>query len=263
MDAPPTPPRDAPDAPTTVVAIIGDVVTSRDYADEADLLAGLRDALAGVERAVPGRQPLTLGGPRDEFHGTHQRIGDAVRATLRLRLATDELVLPTTHGTPRPVELRLGLGIGSPPPPGPRPGGGSAWRHAADARADAQALPARRGWPPSLRSRCRADDPVLAAALNAHLLLQDQLLARLDARDRRALLGLLDGERQVDVATTLGISQPAVARRLRDRGGLALHRALLELDTLDRSPDARDRSPDGDPGPTDGTGAAATDRPGR
>jgi hypothetical protein len=88
-----------------------------------------------------------------------------------------------------------------------------------------------------LRTRCHADDPSTAALVNAHLLLQDQLLARLDARDRRALLGLLDEERQVDVAAELGITQPAIARRLRDRGALAIHRALRELAATSRAPD--------------------------
>lgn len=222
--------RSPPDPDRVVVAVVGDVVASRRFADEGALLEGLRHALHVVEAVTPGARPLEIG-VRDAFHGLHTSVGSAVRAALRLRLATDDLVLDTLDGPPRAVELRLGLGVGSAPTDA-EPGGGSAWRHASDARAEAQALPARRGWPPSLRSRCHADDPGVAAALNAHLLLQDQLLARLDTRDRRALLGQLDGERQVDVATELGISQPAVARRLRDRGGLALHRALVELDAV-------------------------------
>jgi predicted transcriptional regulator len=61
-------------------------------------------------------------------------------------------------------------------------------------------------------------------------------LARLDARDRRALVGTLEGERQVDIAAALGVTQPAIARRLRDRGALAIHRALQALQTPTATP---------------------------
>jgi hypothetical protein len=216
------------DAPThTPVVLVGDVVRSRRFRDEAALVRGLADALALVAERVPGRVPLSLT-VRDEFAGVYDHLGDAATAALRLRLATDDLVLATTDEVDEPVELRLGLGVGAVETGGTHPSG-PAWYLARDARADAEDLPARRTWPASLRSRCRATDTALAAGVNAYLLLQDQLLARLDARDRRALLGLLDHERQVDVAAELGITQPAIARRLRDRGALALHRALLEL----------------------------------
>jgi hypothetical protein len=110
-------------------------------------------------------------------------------------------------------------------------------QRAVRALAAAERLPTSRTWPDSLRSRCEAADPTVGAAINAHLLLQDQLLARLDARDRRALLGLLDGERQVDIAAALGVTQPAIARRIRVRGSLALHRAVEELRLATRPSD--------------------------
>ncbi len=209
------------------VVIVGDVVGSRRFVDEAQLLAGLGSALALVNQAVPATLSLTRS-VRDEFHGVYTDIGTAAAAALRLRLATDELVLPTVDGVDEPVELRLGLGLGEAYGHRGAPTG-SAWYHARDARQLAQSLPERRTWPASLRTRCCSDEAGLQGAINAYLLLQDQLLARLDARDRRALLGLLDGERQVDVAAELGITQPAIARRLRDRGALAIHRSLLEL----------------------------------
>ena len=210
------------------VVIVGDVVTARRFVDQEQLLVGLSDALALVNQAVPAVLSLTRS-VRDEFHGVYADVGTAAAAALRLRLATDDLVLPTIDRVDEPVELRLGLGLGEADDHRGAPTG-SAWYHASDARDLAQALPERRTWPASLRTRCRSDDAGLQGAINAYLLLQDQLLARLDARDRRALLGLLDGERQVDVAAELGVTQPAIARRLRDRGALAIHRSLLELD---------------------------------
>jgi hypothetical protein len=214
-------------ARSSAVVVVGDVVTARRFLDEPMLLEGLAGALARVDARVPARTPLRLA-VRDEFHGVYDDLGTAAEAALRLRLATDDVILPTVDGIDEPVELRLGLGIGLVDTTTDHPSG-SAWRHARDARADAQALPAKRTWPASMRSACRADDPVLERSVLAVLLLQDQLLARLDARDRRALTGILDGERQVDIADALGVTQPAIARRLRDRGALAIHRALLTL----------------------------------
>jgi hypothetical protein len=211
----------------TRVVVVGDVVGSQRFADQTALSTGLADALARVDSRVPAWTALELL-VRDEFSGVYDDLAGAAEATLRLRLATDDLVLGTTDGIDEPVELRLGIGIGAVRGHGT----GAAWGHARDARAAAQDLPARRSWPASLRSRCHADDPALRATVNAYLLLQDQLLARMDARDRRALVGLLDHERQVDVAAELGVTQPAIARRLRDRGALAIHRALEELRTV-------------------------------
>ena len=225
MEAATTPPGRSGPAPRVVV--VGDVVTARRFVDEAALHAGLVAALDRVNAEVPAIAPLARS-LRDEFHGVFRDVATAAAAALRLRLATDDLVLPTEDGVDEPVELRLGLGIGEAHVRTGAPSG-SAWYHARDARDEAEDLPRKHTWPGSLRSRCQADDASLAAVVNAYLLLQDQLLARLDARDRRALLGLLDGERQVDVAAELGVTQPAIARRLRDRGAVAIHRALLEL----------------------------------
>ncbi|MTV27648.1 hypothetical protein FTX61_19850 [Nitriliruptoraceae bacterium ZYF776] len=209
-----------------MLVVLGDVVASRRFEDESALLAGLSRALAGVNDHVTGVRPLALH-VRDEFAAVYPDLGTAATAALRLRLATDDLVLRTDEGVDEPVELRLGLGFGD--TVGDDHASGAAWELARAARAAAEELAGRRTWPGSVRSRCRSDDRLLEATVNAHLLLQDQLLARMDARDRRALRGLLDGERQVDVAAALGVTQPAIARRLRDRGALAVHRALEDL----------------------------------
>ncbi len=209
------------------VVVVGDVVTSRRFVDERQLLIGLRGALEHVNGAVAAASPLALV-ERDQFHGVYGELGAAAAAVLRLRLATDDLILPTSDGVDEPVELRLGIGIGVSDTAAGHPTG-SAWRHARDARQAAQTLPSKHSWPASLRSACRADDTTIQATMTAYLLLQDQLLARLDARDRRALIGTLNGERQVDIAAALGVTQPAIARRLRDRGALAIHRALQAL----------------------------------
>jgi hypothetical protein len=219
-------------------ALVGDVVESRRYAEPGRLVDGLADVLAAVNGAVETVQPLALV-VRDEFHGVYDRADRALEAILRLRLLTDDLVLPTVEGGEEAVDVRVGIGHGEVVTAGTGSQTGAAWWHAHDARRAAQDLASRPRWPGSLRTVLHDDDPVRAAQVNAHLLLQDQLLARMDASDRRALRGLLDGERQVDIAADLGVSQPAVARRVRDRGALAIAAALTQLREAEHAASAR------------------------
>lgn len=209
-------------------ALVGDVVESRHYADPGALVDGLADVLTEVNAVVAATQPLGLV-VRDEFHGVYAHAHLALEATLRLRLLTDGLVLATVQGGTDAVDVRVGLGHGDVVTGETGSQTGAAWWHAHDARRAAQDLAARTRWPGSLRTVLHDDDPARAAPFNAYLLLQDQLLARMDASDRRALRGLLDGERQVDIAADLGVSQPAIARRVRDRGALAIAAALAQL----------------------------------
>lgn len=209
-------------------AVIGDVVDSRRFVDGSALVAGLAEILTGLAGAVPALSPLTLV-VRDEFHGLFAHAHEAVEATLRLRLAVGDLILPTVAREDEPVDVRFGIGHGTAEVAAGGTPLGSAWWHAREARDAAEELPSRTRWPPSLRAVCRSDDAAIQGALSAYLLCQDQLLARLDLRDRRALRGLLDGERQVDIAAALGVTQPAIARRMKDRGALAIARALAEL----------------------------------
>jgi len=208
--------------------VVGDVVASRRVADAAALLDGLTGCLRRVNDDVAAVLPLTLV-VRDEFHGMYDSLSRAVEAALRLRLYTGDLVLDTSDGKPEPVDVRVGIGAGDAVISDTGTPSGPAWFHARDAKDVAQELPGKAKWPPSLRAVCRSDDPSFQAAVNAYLICQDQLLARMDARDRRALRGLLDGERQIDVADDLGVTQPAIARRVKERGALALHRSLQAL----------------------------------
>jgi hypothetical protein len=211
-----------------VFVVVGDVVASRRILDTAALLRGLQAGLDRVNEDVDGALPLTLV-VRDEFHGVYDTLSHALEAALRLRLYAGDLVLDTTDGEPEPVDVRVGLGAGDAVVGNTGTPSGTAWFHARDAKHLAQELPGKAKWPPSLRTVCRSDDPGFEALVNAYLICQDQLLARMDTRDRRALRGLLDGERQVDVADDLGVTQPAIARRVKDRGALALHRSLQAL----------------------------------
>lgn len=208
--------------------VVGDVVASRRILDTAALLRTLQGCLDHVNEVVDAALPLTLV-VRDEFHGAYVTLRAAVEAAIRLRLYAGEVALDTEEGEAEPVDIRVGIGAGDAVIGATGTPSGSAWFHARDAKDRAQELAGKAKWPPSLRTVCRSDDPSFEAAVNAYLICQDQLMARMDARDRRALRGLLDGERQIDVADDLGVTQPAIARRVKDRGALALHRSLQAL----------------------------------
>lgn len=210
--------------------VAGDVVTSRRFTDHDALLAGLDASLQRVNEATDPPLPLRRVDD-DQFAGGYASVADVVLATVRLRIVTDDLVLATTDGEDEPVDVRVGLAHGI--VEADDLATGATWSRATAARQQAQDLPARPKWPPSLRTVVDPDAPD-AALVNAYLVLQDQLLERMDARDRRSLVGLLDEERQVDIADDLGVTQPAIARRVRDRGALAITRSLRVL--ADQSP---------------------------
>lgn len=209
--------------------VAGDVVTSRRFVDHAALLAGLDRCLATVNDAMSPPLPLHRVDD-DQFAGAFDTLAEVLMAAVRLRIVTDDLVLATSDGEDEPVDVRVGLADGDVRPGDPV--AGLTWDRATRARRAAEDLPARPKWPPSLRTVVAADAE-RAPLVNAYLVLQDQLLERMDARDRRALLGLLDSERQVDIADDLGVTQPAIARRVRDRGALAITRALRVLAAAD------------------------------
>ncbi len=225
-----------PAARDTTFVVVGDVVEARRFVDQADLLLRLDTCLATVNDRVGHLEPMSLSS-HDEFSGTFSTPGDAIEAALRLRLLIGAHALMTVDDVDEAVDVRVGIGHGDVVGSATHRTGPAMWA-ARDAREAAQLLPPRAGWPPSLRTVFRAGPESIVAPgpINAYLLCQDQLYARMDARDRRALLGLLDGERQVDVAAELGVTQPAIARRLRERGALAIHQGLVAMRPTDPTP---------------------------
>lgn len=210
-------------APNHLATALADVVASREHADQPALLDTVAAATRRVNDLVPAVQPwqITVG---DELQAAYATLAQAVTGQLRLRL----LLL---DAEPQPVELRVGLGVGevvrseaAEPPLGQS---GEGWWNARAALEEARARASATHWPTSVRSAIRGTDVGPVGALLVGL---DDLLGRMDAADRRILRGLLDGERQVDVADALEVSQPAVARRSRDRGPAAVYRMLSLLE---------------------------------
>jgi hypothetical protein len=202
---------------TVMATLIGDVVGSRRAADRRALHATLEQALARVNRDCSASVPLriTVG---DEYQGCFATLGQALRATLRLRLALH----PAT-------DVRHGVGWGELTvlADDPRVEDGPGWwtaRSAIEAVADAQTRPASR----RLRTALHGTAPASVAAVNAALTGRDELLGGLDARSMSVLSGMVGGMSQQQIADDLGISPSAVSQRVR-RDGLG---AILAIDEL-------------------------------
>lgn len=199
-------------------AVIGDLVGSRRSASRAEVQRGLVDALALTNEVVPAAQPLapTIG---DEFQGVHDDLGSALRATLVVRLAL-----------PDGVDCRCGVGLGTLENVGTSEYGhtqdGPAWWAARDAIVEAKRRES--GRTRRLRTWFLKHDREGGGdvgLVNAYLLCRDDVVGRLDARQRRLALGLLRGTSQKDLAAAEGISASAVSQSLHRSGAFALVQA--------------------------------------
>lgn len=207
--------------PEPVATLIGDVVGSRSAASRPALHARVVDLLAEVNAAEP-LVPLriTVG---DEFQGCFADLGGALRAVRVLRLA----------GLPD-VDLRFGIGWGPVAvlQESPRVEDGPGWwaaRAAIEAVADDAARAGRRHTRTAYRRADDVDGPS-EPAVNAALLLRDQLIGSLSPRSVSVVRGLLDGRTQGEIAGDLAVSASAVSQRVRNDGlaMLVAAEAMLE-----------------------------------
>jgi hypothetical protein len=212
--------------------LLGDVVASKTHPDRALLQRRVQDALASVNEAVAGVQPLevTIG---DEFQGAYRSLAEAVRASLLVRLA----LLPE-------VDTRFGIGSGPvtvfDAARRPISQDGPAWWAAREAIERVHWQQQRSGHERAARTWYVARDdgdeagptaePDVQRFVNAHLLCRDVLVPRDDARGIALLRGWLRGRTQAELAAELGISQPAVSQRLARTGAFALRDAQELLD---------------------------------
>lgn len=195
-----------------MAALLGDLVGSRRSDDRGALHDRLQRALTEVNaRHSPVVSlRLTVG---DEYQGGFATVGEAVRATLRLRLALGSDV---RHG--------IGWGAADLLQDSPRVEDGPAWWVARDAIVGVEeeaTRPTTRWRRTSYRRAEDADGPD-PATLEAMLVLRDRAVADLDDRSLALLAGLLDGRTQRDLAADLGISASAVSQRVRADGLAAL-----------------------------------------
>jgi len=209
--------------------LVGDVRGSRRTDDRRRLHGALTKVLAEANDRLAPVDPLrlTVG---DEYQGRFATVGEALAATLWLRLA----LLPD-H------DVRHGVGWGPVRLLQEEPllEDGPGWWAARDAIVEAEQFETR----PALRAvrtayrlgealvdadRAAALDP---STVNAALMLRDQIVSGLSARSVSVLRGLLDDRPQQELAAELKVSASAVSQRVRHDGlavVLAAHEALRD-----------------------------------
>ena len=198
------------------VALIGDLVGSRRSSSRTEVQQHLVDALAIANEATTSVQALapTIG---DEFQGVYADVGTALRASLVVRLAL-----------PENVDCRCGIGVGTLEIVGRSEYGrtqdGPAWWAARDAIVEAKRRES--GQNKLLRSWYAVSETggghPDADLVNALLLCRDELVSRLDGRQRRLVLGVLRGISQKELAASEEISPSAVSQSLRRAGAFAV-----------------------------------------
>lgn len=201
------------DSPS-LIALIGDVVQSR-FAGHRQTLHDTLDRVlhtVNAEGHVHDPAIITLG---DEFQGVYDTLGDALRASFRIRA----LLHPT-------ADVRFGIGRGAITVLDPQRGihDGPAYWTARDAIEKAK----HRASQPQTRTSRTAyvspgDPPGHAEAVQAALDCLDFMVGSMSGKSRTILGGLMEGRTQLEIAELQGVSASAVSQRVRNDGlGVAL-----------------------------------------
>jgi DNA-binding transcriptional LysR family regulator len=198
----------------TSTTLIGDLIGSRSSGDRRRLHARFAAVLDRVNEELRPPTPVRMQ-VGDEYQGVFATLGDALQATLTVRLA----LLPD-------ADVRHGIGHGRVEvlSEDPRVEDGPGWwaaRAAIGRVEEAERRPGER----SLRTAYVVSSETVAddagseeRAVNAALVLRDHVVGGLSERSLSVLRGLLAGESQRDLAAALGISPSAVSQRVRADG---------------------------------------------
>lgn len=210
------------------VALIGDVVKSRSFADRQGFLSTLERAIEDVNlRALNSPVELTIG---DEFQATFLTPEDAVLTSNRLRLAL-------LAGDP-PIDTRFGIGVGDlsslTTKSGPHPEGTAWWaaRDAVNYVHDQSTKPRfsfLRTWLIEWEHERVGETRV--NAINAYFVVRDAIMSRMRPKDVRVFWLWMNHESQEEIARLEGVTQSAISRVLTRSGAYALRaaeRALVE-----------------------------------
>ncbi len=217
-----------------VATVIGDVIQSRAVQDRAALhdrlTALLAEANGALQPVVPFR--ITVG---DEYQGCFSTVGEALHATLWLRL----------HLAPTGVRHGVGWGSVAVLTERPRVEDGPGWwaaRAAIEAVKDNANRPSARHLRTAYRRAEQAgpddgpgdgaddgpDDGPAPDPINAALTCRDHMVGSVSERSLRLLRGTLVGRSQAELAAEEGISASAVSQRMR-KDGLTVVVAADEL----------------------------------
>lgn len=207
--------------PESVVALIVDIVKSRELKDRVGAQRSIREAFERANVGSPMRRSLwpTVG---DEFQAIFFTLGDALLTTSLVRLTL-----------PEGVDCRFGLGRGETVNVDESAPGtiqdGSAWWNAREAIEETHRR--EHGTEPYLRSWFVSNDESESgtALVKSFLLLRDASISSMRPRDRRLTAGTLLGYSQTELAHQEGVTQSAVSQSLRRSGGAALLAAHQEL----------------------------------
>jgi hypothetical protein len=208
----------------SVATLLGDVIGSRGFADRQALHARLAGRLEELNEMVRSADrdsgEVTLDSPLrvtagDEYQGTFTTLGAALRAARWLRLG----LLPE-------VDVRQGIGWGPVEvlEENPRVEDGPGWWAARAALLAVEEDAARAGHR-RRRTAYRLADGCTGIdedAVNAALVLRDELVGGLSDRSLGVLRGLLSGRTQREIAEKEAISASAVSQRVRNDGLAAL-----------------------------------------
>lgn len=204
--------------PPVRVALLGDLVDSRDAPDRAALHARFAAALERVNAETTPVVPLAVS-VGDECQAVYARLGQAAEAAHRLRL----------HLLGE-VDIRFGLGVGTIVALDAARGlqDGPAWWAARAAIEEVERDADRRGHAVRRTGVAAAQGQRISRALAGALRSLDVAFARLDAVSAGILLGTVGGVRQSEIAAQLDLSPQAVSQRV-NRHGLAVLAEALQL----------------------------------
>jgi SatD family (SatD) len=195
-------------SPPTMVAIVGDVIASRDSRDREALQENMVTAMEVLNEEIPAVQPLTMT-VGDEFQGLYENLERAFFASLRLRL---ELA--------NAADVRIGIGWGEltlAPVNPPFGQDGPCWWRAREAINEVKKGESSNSVPNSLRTLCRTGTR-MDDLINGYLGLRDHVVSGFDDIDVRLSLLRLAGSTQAEMASVVGLSQSSVSRRFQSHG---------------------------------------------
>ena len=200
------------------VAVIADVIGSRSYPDRSVVQRRIEHLLTTIAETYPPINPFspTVG---DELQAVYSSRNQALAATLYAALLHEE-----------GPQLRFGLGQGEvfavESETSDQIQDGPGWWRAREAIEEVADLQKRH---PSLRTRFVGPRKHDDALVNAYLLARDHMMASMSVHARRYARGVAEGKSQDQIASEVGVTQPAVSKSLRTSGAADLITGLKEL----------------------------------